>query len=132
LLRHGTNLVDVSLQVSGNESAVSTHATLEIDKMVVMANATDVLLDLFALPSEPLVFPTGRLKGLLGLLQAHGVLWGTAWSTLFGFLTGVCRLALQPFELLCGVANGLERRPLFGSHGTRNGFHQFGVGPAFV
>jgi hypothetical protein len=71
-----------------------TRATLEIDKMVVVANATDMLLDLLALPRKPLVLPTGRLKGLLGLFQAHGVLWGPARSALFGLATRVYRMAL--------------------------------------
>ena len=94
LLGHGANRIDLSLNVSGNESAVSTHATLEIDKMVVVANATDMLLDLLALPSKPLVFPTGRLKGLFGLPQAHGVLCGPARSALFGLVTRVYEVAL--------------------------------------
>ena len=65
----------------------------------------------------------GRVEGLLGLLQAHGVLWGTAWTALFGLVPRALRLALQPFELSRGFANGLEGRSLFGGHGTRDRFH---------
>ena len=36
----------------------------------------------------------GRLKGLLGLFQAHGVLWGPARSALFGLVTRVYGMAL--------------------------------------
>ena len=59
-----------------------------------MAHAADMLLDLFALPSEPLVFPTGRLQGLLSLLQARGVLWGPARFALGGLVIGGFQMAL--------------------------------------
>ncbi len=118
LLGHGANRVDAPLKVGGNEAAVSTHAALEIDKMIVVAHASDVLLDPFALPCEPFALKLGRVEGLLGLLQTHGALWGAASSALFGCVTGACRLALQPFELFRSVADGFERRPLFGGHGT--------------
>ena len=72
MLGNGANLLDVPLDIRGNELAVSTHPALEIDKMVVVADATDTRLDLFTLLSEALVLTTGRFERLLGLLQAHG------------------------------------------------------------
>ena len=104
--------------------AVSAHPALEIDKMVVVANATDTRLDLFALLSETLVLTTSRFECLLGVLQAHGCLWGAPWTALFGLITRVFRVTLQPFELLFGLGDGLVGRPFFGGHGTRNRFDQ--------
>ena len=49
---------------------------LEINKMVVVADAPDTRLDLFTVLGEALVLTTGRFERLLSLLQAHGVLWG--------------------------------------------------------
>ena len=43
---------------------------------------------------------------------------------LCGLITRVCRVTLQPFELLCGLGDGLVGRPFFGSHGTRNRFDE--------
>ena len=43
---------------------------------------------------------------------------GPARPTLFGLVIHAFWTALQPFELLCGFANGYGRYPLFGSHGT--------------
>src|SRR5215472_12896352 len=83
LLGNGANLLDMLLDIRGNESTVSAHAALEIDKMVIVANATDTRLDLFALRSEPRVLATGRFERLLGLLQAHGCLWGPTRPALF-------------------------------------------------
>ena len=67
-----TNLLDVRLDISGNELAVSTYPAVEIDKMVVVADATDALCNLFALLREALMLTTGGFECLLGLLQAYG------------------------------------------------------------
>jgi hypothetical protein len=112
------------LDIRGNESTVSAYAALEIDKMVIVANATDTRLDLFALCSEPRVLATGRFERVLGLLQAHGFLWRPTRPALFGLVIRAYRVGLQPFELLCGFADGLLCRPFFGGHGTRDGFDQ--------
>ena len=60
---------------------------------------------------ETLVLAAGRVERLLGLLQAHRVLWGTAWTALFGFILCTLRVALHSFKLLCGVGDGLMGRP---------------------
>ena len=45
---------------------------------------------------------------------------GTPWTVLFGLVTR----ALQPYQLLCGFADGLLGGPLFGGHGTRDCFDE--------
>src|SRR5262249_61878771 len=92
--------------------------------MVIVAKATDTRLDLFALRSEPRMLATGRFERVLGLLQAHGCLWGPTRPALFGLVIRAYRVGLQPFELLCGFANGLVCRPFFGGYGTGDGFDQ--------
>jgi hypothetical protein len=124
MLGNGAHLVNVALKVCGHESAVSTHAALEIDTMVVVANATEVLLDLYALLSEMRGLATGRFEDLFGLLQADGCLWGAAWPALFGLVPWALLVALQPFKLFCGCADGREGRPLFRGPGTADRFDQ--------
>jgi hypothetical protein len=77
VLGNGANLLDVPLDIGGDELAVSAYPALEIDKVIVVTNAPDTRLDLFTLLTEALVLVTGRVERLLSLLQAHGVLWGT-------------------------------------------------------
>ena len=104
--------------------AVSAYSTLQIDKVVVVADAPDTRLDLFALLSEPLVLTAGRFERLLGLLQTHGCFWGAFWTGLFGLVTRALRVGLQPFELCSGVGDGLMGGPLFGGHGSGDRFDQ--------
>src|SRR4030095_14780478 len=72
LLGNRTNLLDVSLDIRGNELAVSAYSALEIDKVVVVANAPDPRLDLCTLLSETHVLTTGRFERVLSMLQTHG------------------------------------------------------------
>src|SRR5712692_4373826 len=56
---HGTSLLDVLMDSSGNALAVSTHPALQIDTMVVVADGTDAMCDVRALLGQALVFTTG-------------------------------------------------------------------------
>jgi len=124
LLGNGANLLDVSLNIRGDELAVAAYHALQIDKVVVVANAPDARLDLFTLLRKTLVLTTGRFERLLGLLYTHGFFWGVPWTALFGLITRALRVALQPFELLCGVGDGLVCCSFFGGHGARDRFDQ--------
>src|SRR5262249_15266958 len=119
VLGNRANLLDVRLDIRGDELAIAAHPALEIDKMVVVTNASEARLDLFTLGCEPIGLTTGRVERLLGLLHARGVLWGTVWMALCGLVPRTGWSALQPVELLCGFGNGLMGRPLFGRHGPR-------------
>ena len=55
LLGNGADRVDVALDIPGNELAVATHAALQVDKVVGVADGADALGDLLALPGEALV-----------------------------------------------------------------------------
>ena len=124
VLGNGANLIDVALDVRGDQRAVATHPALEIDKMIGVANAADALCDLFALLSQALVLTTGRFEHLLGLLQVHKFLWRPARPALLRLVTCALRVGLHPFELLPGFGDGLVCRPLFRGHGTGDRFDQ--------
>jgi hypothetical protein len=124
VLGHGAKLLDVSWPICGDAVAVAAYSTLQSDTVVGVADAPDTRLDLCALRRPPLVLTTGRFEGVLGVLQAHGGLWGASWTALCGLVTCILRVGLQPFELLLGFGDGRVGRPLFGGHGTRNRFDQ--------
>src|SRR5262252_1022073 len=71
LLGNRTNLLNMSLHIGGDELAVVTYSTLQIDKVVGVADAPDTRLDLCALRRELLVLTDGRFDRLLGVLQTH-------------------------------------------------------------
>src|SRR5437879_1138174 len=102
VLGHGTNLLDVLLHIGSDELAVAAHPAFEIDKMVVVANVADALLDLGTLLSETLVLLSGRFERVLSLFQAHGFLGGPTRPALVGRLTRAYRVGLQSLELLLG------------------------------
>src|SRR5262249_51223581 len=124
LLGNRTNLLDVSLNICGDEWAVAAYSTLQIDKGVGVAAAPDTRLDLCALLSEPLVLTAGRFERLLGVLQAPRCFYGYFWTVPFGLVTRALRVTLPPCTLLCGFADGLIGGPLFGGHGTRDCFDE--------
>ena len=85
-----------SLDITGNELAVATHAALQVDKVVGVADGADALGDLLALPGEALVLLASGFHLLLHLLQARGRLWGTTRATLCRLVVWRCRGALAP------------------------------------
>ena len=121
---HGAHLLEVSLDVRGDQRAVSTHPALAIDTRIGVANAAEALGDLFALRGEVLVLTTGRFEHLLGVLQVHACLWGPARPALLRLVTRAWRVGLHPFELLPGFGDGLVCRPLLRGHGTGDRFDQ--------
>src|SRR5262249_61152877 len=52
VLGNGANLRDVLVDISGDQLAVAAYSTLEIDKVVIVANAPDTRLDLGTFGSE--------------------------------------------------------------------------------
>src|SRR5215475_3848556 len=55
LVSNGANRVDVLLDIPRNELAVATHTTLQVHKVVGVADGAHALRNLLALPGEPLV-----------------------------------------------------------------------------
>jgi hypothetical protein len=94
MLGHSAYLCDVRLDIRSDQLAITAHPALQIDTVVVVANAPEARLDLGTVLSETLVLTTSPFEGLLGVLQAHGALWGAPWTALFGLISCVLRVGL--------------------------------------
>jgi hypothetical protein len=70
VLGNRTDCVNVLVEITSDELAVTTHATLHIDKVVGMANGADALGDRLSLPGEALMLLASRFHLLCNLLQA--------------------------------------------------------------
>jgi hypothetical protein len=116
VLGNSANLLDVRLDICGNEWAVSTHPALKVDKMIGMADTADALGHLFSLQGEALMLTPGRFEHLFGLLQAHGRLWRAARTAFFGLVARALLVGLRLFELFPCFADDLVGGPLFGGH----------------
>src|SRR5438094_4282946 len=112
------------LNIRGDEWAIAAYPAFKIDKVIVVADASDVRLDLCPLLRKTRVLTTGRCKCVLSLFQAYRFLWRATRSTLCGFVTRALRVALQPFALLFGFRDRLVSGPFFGGQRTRDRFDQ--------
>jgi hypothetical protein len=102
MLSHGAQRLDGPLARSGHEWAVAAPPARESDKMVVVADATHACLDLGTGLRETRGLTAGRFERGLGVLQAPGVFWDVARTTLFGLVTCTLWGGLPPFALLPG------------------------------
>src|SRR5713101_792445 len=125
VLGHGANLLDVPLDICGNALAVSTHTTRKIDTMVVVADGADAVCDVLTLLSYALVCTAGHFAHLLGLLQAHGLLWGAAQTAFFGLVTSAVQTRLDLTKLPPGFGGRFFCGPLCGRHRCGNGLAAF-------
>src|SRR5215831_17265563 len=94
---NGAPLLDALLDIRGHEAAVSAHPALQIDKMVIVAQATDTRLERLALLRESHGLAAGRCEPVLGLCQTHGFLGGGPWTALCRRSLRAFWVALQPF-----------------------------------
>lgn len=77
--------------------------TAHVDKMVVVANGPDPLFGLLALLGQALVLTPGCFELLLGLLQAHGRLWGAARPALCGLASRGVQMRVHLLKLLLSL-----------------------------
>jgi len=98
VLRHAANRVNLIMKIGGNELRISTHAALEIDKVVGLAEATDALGHLLALGAEALDLLARRLGVVLSLLRRGGVLRGPNWPLRFPLVVRLGSLSCHLFE----------------------------------
>ena len=122
--RNGANPINLRLDISGNEFAVSTHATLYIDKVVGLTDGADALGNLLALRTNALTLLVGRVRFLCELLQACGGLGWAARSPIFRRVASALKLFLSMLKPLLRLGGRLCSRPLLGGHGARDGFDQ--------
>lgn len=124
VLGHAAHGVNVALDISHNELAVSTHPALYIDQVVGLANAPDALGHLLALPADALELVAGSLRLVWSLLQASGALWGAIGRLWIGLVTRRRQVLLSLLQSHLRRAGRLARGPLFGSQGSADGFDQ--------
>ena len=116
LLGNLTDGVDLPLDITGNELAVSPHPTLQIDKVVGVADGADALAKLFPRLREALVFLVSHPNLLFGLLKTWCRLRRTARTAPFRFRVVSLSLRLHLLERLLRRCHGLFGSPLFGGH----------------
>ncbi len=112
-MSNGANRVDVLLDLPRNELAVAPHATLQVHKMVGVADGAHALRDLLALLGETLVLVLRCYYILSSLLQAWSHLWRAPWTTLGRLTVGVVEALVHPLERLFSLRHGLGGSPLF-------------------
>ncbi len=121
VLSSGAHPCDVSADIGGDQLAVATHATIEVDKVLGLTDGLKALFDLLALLGQSRVLTAGRVEGVLGLFKAHGRFWRTARSALFKLISWALKTGLGLIELLLGFAERLVRGSLFGGQRRTNG-----------
>ena len=99
LLGNSTDRVDVLLEVTSTELAMTTHTTLQVDKMVRVARGCHILL---------------------GLLQARCHLGGAAQAALCRLAVGIGEGFLPPLARLFCLRGRLRSGPLFRSERGRD------------
>jgi len=117
VLGNGAHRVNLRLDICGNELPIATHAALQIDKVVRMADSTDTLSDLLALCAEALGLLASHFSVPLELLQAGGSLSGATRLPFCRRVARALRLALYLLEPLLSLGGRLRSRPLL--HGQR-------------
>src|SRR5689334_9413820 len=106
--------MELGMDIPGNEFAVTTHATLQIDKVIGMADRTDALGDLLALCTEALVRVARYLQRVFALSQVCDALGRTARAALHGRVGGHHEILVRLLERLFCLGDSLGGRPLFG------------------
>src|SRR6266436_4530618 len=72
-----------------------------------VADAPDALCDLLTLLGEALLLTPGRFEPLLGLLKAHGRLWGATRTALLGLVPRRLQMCWHLLELLLSFSGRL-------------------------
>ena len=125
LLGNGTDGMELGMDITRNEFAVTTHAALQIDEVIGMANSADALRDLLALCAKALVRVARSLQRVFDLLQVCNALWRAARAALHGRVGGRREILVRLLERLFCLGDSLGDRPLFGGSWDRDCFAQF-------
>src|SRR6516162_5710938 len=75
LLGHATDHIDVLLDISGNELAIATYPSLEVDKVVGVADGADALTDLRSRLRQAVVLLLRSFNRLRGLIETRRGFW---------------------------------------------------------
>ena len=118
VLGNGAHRVNLLLDISRNELPISTHTSLQIDKVVRMADSADTLSDLLALLADALVLLASHFSFLRELLQACGVLWRAPRTAFLRLAARALKLSLHLLKPLVSLGGCLAGRPLLRGHGA--------------
>jgi hypothetical protein len=125
LLRNGADRVDVALDIPGNALPVATHAALQVDNVVGVADGADTLDDLRALCAEALVLVACCVHLVFDLLQARGSLRGAARATRDQLVVSPVEVLVHPRERLFRLGDSFVGSPLLHGHWSGDGLAQF-------
>jgi hypothetical protein len=125
LLGNGADRVDVPLDIPGNELTIATHATLQVDKVVRVADSANALGDLRALLGEALVLVASGFDFLRNLLDTRCHLWGAPWTPLCWLVVGTATVLWHTLERLFRLNDCLLGSSLFRGHGGGDSLAQF-------
>src|SRR5215471_5517995 len=117
--------MNLGMDITGNEFAVATHAALQIDKVIGMADSADALGDLLALCAEALVCVARYLQRVFDVLQACDALWRTARAALCRLVGGHREVLVRLLERRFSLGDSLGGCPLFGGQRDRDRLVQF-------
>jgi hypothetical protein len=116
LLGNRADRVDVLLDIAGYELAVPPHASLQVDKVIRVADGANALGDLLSLLREALIRLASCFHLLRGLCKTWYRLGGTAGTTLSRLRPVILRVLLHTGELLFSRRHCLCGSTLFGRH----------------
>jgi len=102
-LGNGADRIDVALDITGNELAVSTYPALEVDKVVGVADSTDALGDLLTLSHEALVLWRAASTSCWACSQLAATFAGRPGPRFPGSAVGGVVVLAYPLERLLGL-----------------------------
>jgi hypothetical protein len=118
VLRHRAYPLDLSLDITGKERTVSTHASLYINTVVGMADSAHALCDWLSLLAEALGLLARGCRCLCDLLEACSGLWGATRTAFLRRVARVLELPLHLLKRLLSLGGSLPGCPLFRGHGA--------------
>jgi hypothetical protein len=108
----------LSVDIGGDELAASTHPTLQVNKMIGLADGLDALFDVLSLLGQSLMLTAGRLEGLLGLFKARRRFWRTAWAAFIRLIACALKTRLDVLNLLLCLGEGFVGSSLLAARGA--------------
>jgi hypothetical protein len=121
LVGNGVDRLDVPVEISRNELAVATDATLEGNKLGGLADGTNAPCDLLSVLGQALVLTACRYERLLSVLTAHGFLRGAARTVLLWLVACGLERRLHLLEARFGRGESCVGGSHFGGHGGTDG-----------
>jgi hypothetical protein len=120
VLGNGAHRRDVALDIFGNERAVASYTTLQVNHVVGMADGADALADRRALSGETLGLLPRGVHSLQNLCRPPRHLRETTRTTFCTCVVDVGEALLDLGERCFRLRYGFVSRPLCGGHRCRH------------